>query len=502
MEEGTRTLSGLSADEFFKEGFGYSYSDFSTLDVTHKEIPISDISLRTHLGKDVYLELPILSAPMDRVTNSDICIAMSLNGGIGVLHYNYKKGEDSKEWDFEKQPSEIKRVKRFQNGFIERPITVSPDMKIAQVIALSSNLGIDVTSFPVTANGEYNGKLVGLLRRQDYFKGSRTDASVRERMLPIEESLLAKMPITLDQAVERIWAEHLQALPVVDDSGSLVYLVTRSDIEKREKYPLATLDNKNRLRVLFAVNTWPESYERLERGFDAGADGVVVDTSQGFGIHPDEMLKYIAKKYPDKLIIGGNVTTKEAVLHLAGLRLDDSLARVVDSYRNGQGSGYGCETENVIASSRTNATADYFCAKVLLGTHLITIADGGMRYPGHLVKALALGAYACMLGSMIAATDESPGRVIHDEHGKEMKEYWGMGFGRSDLGKGRGYSKMDEGKERPVEPVGSIYDYLPKLRSALLHAFEVKNCKSIEELHKATFEGRIRFERFMGKGHI
>ncbi|MEI6731098.1 MAG: IMP dehydrogenase [archaeon] len=248
----------------------------------------------------------------------------------------------------------------------------------------------------------------------------------------------------------------------------------------------------NRLRVLFAVNTRPnESYERLERGFAAGADGVVVDVSQGYDKHEEAMLKYIVKKYPEKLLIGGNISTKEAAAFLAGLG-------GVDAYRNGQGPGSSCLTEKVIGASRAAATGVYDCAKALRGSSLKTIADGSLAWTGSIFKALSLGAHACMLGNMLAATEEGPGEIKFNKYGDPVKDYWGMGSERAGVGARRNYSRMPEGGEKQVPFKGSLHTYLPKIKSALIHAFEVKNMRSIEELHEATYSNKLRFERFMG----
>ncbi len=485
---------GLSAEEFFKRGEGYTYQDFTLLDTIYTTINEKDISLRTNLGKGVALETPIIAAPMDSVANASLCIALALQGGIGAVHFNYKKPDGSP--DIKKQIDEIRKVKRFQSGFIENPISVSPDFTIAQVVELMNKYrddGISITNFPVTADGTSNGKLVGLLRRQDYFAGSRLSYKVKDRMISVSDLAIAQDKINFEEAVDIIWQKHLQALPVVDGNGNLEYLVTRSDIEKGEKYPLSTKDKNNRLQVLFAVNTWPESIERLREGFAAGADGVIVDTSQGYEKYADEMLDYIAKNYPDKLLIGGNISTVPAARHLANLGF-------VDAYRNGQGSGKSCITEEVIGASRANATGVYRCSEELRNTSLKTIADGGIKTTGHIIKALALGAHAVMLGGMLAGTEEAPGEVKVGEGGTLVKEYWGMGSKRANTGAKRGYSKAAEGVETQVRYNGSIHKYIPEIKSALRHGLGVKNCRNIEELQEKLRLGEIRLEKFVGGG--
>ena len=342
--------SGLSTEELFKNGVGITYSDFTILNTTYSNLRREKISLKTDLGKSVTLQLPIIASPMDTVTNAKVCIAMALEGGIGALHYNYKT--DDGRVDIDAQIAEIEKVKRYQSGMIEEPITVSPEFTIAQAIERGDKYkesGLIIKTFPVTENGESNGKLVGLLRKQDYRRGENTELKVRERMLTLDELVFEKEPMTLKKANEVLWNKRINYLPVVDRKGHLKYLVTQTDVEKNAQYPFATKDEKNRLRVLFAVETWPDrALERLEKGFEAGADGVIIDTSQGFTRYEGDMIKYVHKNYPGKLLIGGNISTKEAVRF---------LEEKVDAYRCGQGSGSICTTAGAIGISRAGATS-------------------------------------------------------------------------------------------------------------------------------------------------
>jgi IMP dehydrogenase len=310
-------------------------------------------------------------------------------------------------------------------------------------------------------------------------------------MLGLEKLTLGKEGISLKKAHQILWKSHELFLPIVDKEGNLKSLVTRVDIDKNEEYPLATKDKKGKLRVLFAVETWENpGYERLEACFAAGADGVIIDTSQGYMIYEDNMIDYILEKYPEKLLIGGNISTAEAARHLNGKK--------VHAYRCGQGSGSICTTAGAIGISRSGAVAVYDCSKAVRWKPAKTIADGGIRQVGDIFKALTLGADAVMLGKLLAGTEESPGEEFLDpDSGLLVKAYRGMGSKEvidSD-NKMRGYSRLPQGVSGTVPYRGSVHDQIPLMRDGLLSAFEVIDCASIKELHRRTYDGNIRFER-------
>ena len=486
----TEQPSGLSAEELFERGEGITYDDFTILNTIFSEIDRDDISLKTELGNGIYLQTPIIAAPMDTVTNAELCIAIALEGGIGCLHYNYQNPDGSPNID--EQIREIERVKRFKSGFIEHPITVSPDNTIGQVIEIIEQNRIGkskIDNFPVTYGGRPNGKLLGFLRKQDYSGTKHTSSKVRDRMLALEKVITAEWSpeLTIKEANKILWDEHILTLPVVEQ-GRLKYLVTRSDIDKHEGYRLATIDENKRLRVLFAVGTRPElrGHEALERGFAAGADGCIVDTSQGYTKHAVKMLKHILKEYPGKLVIGGNISTKEAYKYLNSLG--------THSYRDGQGSGSICTTAGAIGISRAGAAAVYHCAKQKGG--MVTIADGGIKDTGDINKTITIGADVAMLGNMLAGTEESPGETIIDPESRmPVKVYRGMGSKEANVGGIRGYSTLPQGVIGHVQYNGSIHELVPLIRDGLLSALQITNCMNIEELHEKMYAGEIRFER-------
>jgi len=485
--------SGISAAELFKRGEGITYDDFNILDTEFTDIDRGDINLKTDLGKGIYLNIPIISSPMDTVTNAALCIALGLEGGIGCLHYNHKKPDGSV--DIDQQIREIELVKRFESGFIEDPIVLSPENTIAQAIGIGEKYNVGkgfIDTFPVTEGGLPHGKLLGMLRKQDFSRAKHTELKVKDRMVPLEKLLqegqVSEWPITLSQANKKIWDLHVLSLPISEKNGNLKYLVTRADLDKNEEFPNATKDDKKRIRVLFAIETWEKlGYERAERGFAAGADGVVPDTSQGFTKYSFNMLKYLVKKYPDKLIIGGNTSTPEAYRAIAKLN--------VDLNRLGQGSGASCTTIDAIGIGRAGAAGVYDCTREKSKLKILT--DGGLKKVSDIVKALTIGADCVMLGYLLAGTEESPGETIIDsQSGLPIKVYRGMGSKEANVGGGlRGYSRLPQGVSGHVNYRGSVHSWIPLITDGLTSALHTLNCSSIDELHKKMYSGEIRFER-------
>ena len=484
---GDMESSGFSAKELFKKGIGITYDDFTILDTCFTDINRDEINLETNLSRDVILKTPIIASPMDTVTSAEMCIAIALQGGIGCIHYNFKNPDGS--LDIDKQAEIIKKVKRFENGFIQDPVTVSPDYTISETISIGEKNKVGksaIDTFPVTEEGKPHGKLLGLLRKQDYSRTKHTSLKVKDRMICLEKLIMAEWPITLEQANDKLWDNHILSLPVIEN-GSLKYLVTRSDLDKNEEYPLATKDEKKRLRVLFAVETKPKiAYERLEKCFNIGADGCIIDTSQGYTKYEFDIINYIKRKYPNKLIIGGNISTPEAC---------EALERWgLDAYRCGQGSGSICTTAGAIGISRSGVSGVYHCAKRV--KKIRTIADGGIKQVGDIVKALTVGADAVMLGNMLAGTYESPGDTIIDpESGLPVKVYRGMGSKEANTGKMRDYSKLPQGISGRVRYKGSIHEWVPLIRDGIISGFHVLNCKSINKTHEKMYSGNIRFEK-------
>lgn len=481
--------SGLSIEELFKRGEELSYDDFTIIDTMYTDIETKDISLEVELMEGFVLKTPIIASPMDTVTNANLGIAIALEGGIAVMHYNHKNSDGSP--DLDAQEAEVRRVKRYENGMIKDPVTVSPSDTIADVIKKSEESRVGksmIDTFPVTYRGMPHGKLMGLLRKQDYSRSIHTNVKVKDRMVSSEKLVTGKSPISLSKANDMLWDNRLLYLPIVDEEGHLESLVTRIDLDKNEEYPIATKDEQKRLRVLFAVETRDNpGYERLERCFSAGADGCVIDTSQGFTRYETDMAEYILTKYPGKLVIGGNIGTAEGFSKLNNIG--------VHAARIGQGSGSICTTAGAIGVSRAAASAIYDCASTQGA--MKCIADGGIRQVGDIVKALSSGAYAVMLGSMLAGTEEGPGEVVpHPETGIPVKIYRGMGS-KEAMGSGniRGYHRLAQGVSDYTKYKGSIHTWIPLIRDGIISGLHTQNSLSIKDLHEKVYTGEIRFGR-------
>lgn len=479
--------SGLSADELFERGIALTFDDFSIKDTIFSDIDKQEINLESNIGRDVVLKMPIIASPMDKVSNATSLIAIAYNGGIGCVHNNYTNPDGSP--DLKTPANIVKIVKREKNGFIDKPVVVAPYQTIEDAI----NLGLDSTinksrirTFPVTARGSSNDKFVGFLRRQDYSRSSYLETKVGERMLPAEKVITGEYGISLEQANDILWQHHLTHLPIIDKHGKLKGLVTSSDIDKNAQYPFATKDNNKRLRVLFAADTFASSgHELVERCFDAGADGVIVDSSRGNTRYVVDMVKWIRKHYSEKLIIAGNVGSTEGCKKL--------IKAGADTLRVGQASGSICSTHEATALYAPQAATVYECSQE--GYNVI--GDGGYRTAGDISKGLIVGANAIMLGSLLAGTDEAPGELIsHPKTGEWVKEYRGMGSMEANMGKRRGYGdRLPQGKSGFVPYRGPLQKHLNALMDGVTESFNDINCRNLQEAHSQLNNGIIRFNR-------
>lgn len=350
--------SGVSAEKLFSNSKGFSYDDIIILDTIFSDIDMNNIDFDLDLGKNILLKIPIISSPMDTVTESKMAIAIALQGGIGVIHNNCSLNY---------QTEEIKKVKEFEN--------------------------------------------------------------------------------------------------------------------------------KN-LKVLFACGTKPEDYERIDKCFNSGADGIIIDTSQGNTKYSADMIKHVKEKYPNKLLIGGNVSTKEGCKTL--------IEMGIDVIRIGQSCGSICITSKTLGIGRSQATAIYECAKYCREKNIPIIADGGIKNSGDIFKALSLGASLVMLGNLLARCEESSGKLISDSlsRGRILKKYRGMGS-RDVINKNsefRGYSLEAQGISGRVPLSGNVQDFIKGKINSLKKSFHVMNCKNIQELHKKLYSEELRFEMITGSG--
>jgi IMP dehydrogenase len=469
---------GFSAEEIFTTPTGYAYNDFIILPGFIDFAP-DDVSLETNLTRNIKLKSPLVSSPMDTVTESEMAIALALWGGIGIVHYNNT---------IEQQADLVSRVKRYENGFINKPMVLSPQHKISDIDMIKARYNF--SGIPITENGKLNSKLVGIVTNRDIdFEKDRTK-SLSEVMT--KDLLTAKEGITLTEANNILRTSKKGKLPIIDSDGKLVALLSRSDLLKNREFPLATKDEKKQLRVGAAISTKDESKERLAALSEAGVDVVVIDSAQGNSIYQIEMIKYIKKNYPDIDIIGGNVVTEEQCEML--------IKAGADALRIGMGPGSICTTQTTMAVGRPQATAVYRTARYSNKQGVPVIADGGIANIGHISKALALGASTAMMGSMFAGTNEAPGEYFYD-NGVRLKKYRGMASMEAmEAGGNKRYFAEDakiivaQGVSGAVMDKGSMNDYAPYLLQGLKHSFQDIGLKSIKTLHERLYTGELRFE--------
>ena len=362
-----------------------------------------DVSLRTRLTRSIEINIPLLSAAMDTVTEARLAIAMAQAGGIGIVHKNLKPADQARE---------VARVKRYESGVLRDPITISPDAKVRDVIALSQQHGI--SGFPVL-----EGKtVVGIITNRDLRFEEELDAPVRAKMTPREKLVTVAEGAPLDEAKRLMNRHRLERVLVVNSAFELRGLITVKDIQKAVDNPLASKDAHGQLRVGAAVGVGPDNDERVELLVKAGVDVIVVDTAHGHSQGVLDRVRWVKQNFPQVQVVGGNTATGAAALAL--------VEHGADGVKVGIGPGSICTTRIVAGVGVPQITAVSNVAEALKGTGVPLIADGGVRYSGDVAKALAAGAHTVMMGGMFSGTEEAPGEVFLFQ-GRSFKSYRGMG---------------------------------------------------------------------------
>lgn len=476
---------GFSAQQIFTSTTtksGYTYDDLICLP-GHINFGVHDVSLTTRFTRKISLKTPIVSSPMDTVTESDMAIAMALEGGIGVIHTNLS---------IEAQAEQVARVKKFKAGFIIDPVCVPPTMTLQELEELKSKLGF--TGFPVTAGGKMGQPLLGLVTKRDTDFVTNRNTRLSEIMTPVKNLVTVKEGIDLLKANNILQTSKKGKLPIVTESGLLVALVARTDIKKNVEFPNATKDPLNKeLLVAAAIGTRPADRERVRALAAAYVDAVIIDSSQGDSVFQHEMIKWIKKEFPQIEVVAGNVVTKQQAKNL--------IECGADALRVGMGIGSICTTQEVCACGRAQASAVYNVAKLASVYGVPILADGGISSPGHIVKALSLGAGAAMCGSLLAGTSETPGEYFYSEDGKRLKRYRGIGSidamkkGSDDRYFGTTSAiKVAQGVSGTVQDKGSIHRYIPYLTQGIRHGMQDIGAKSVEDLQSMLQRGQLRFE--------
>ncbi|MES3036664.1 MAG: IMP dehydrogenase [Bdellovibrionota bacterium] len=439
----------------------------------YSEVIPSGIQPRSFFARDLWLNTPIVSAAMDTVTESKIARIMAQQGGLGFIHKNMPS---------DKQAFEVEKVKKYESGMIQDPITLGPDQKVSAALEVMARYSI--SGVPITVDGV----LIGILTNRDLRFETRTEVPIRDLMTK-ENLVTAQEGTTLEQAKQILRNHRIEKLPVVDKKGVLKGLITIKDIEKAQAFPNSTKDTRGRLMVGAAVGVGPEAYERVEALVASQVDVLCVDTAHGHSKNVMEMVKYAAKKYPDLILVAGNVVTEDGTEALIS-----SGAEVV---KVGVGPGSICTTRVVAGVGVPQISAIIKCAKAAKKKNKTIIADGGIKYSGDITKALALGANSVMIGNLLAGAEESPGETILYQ-GRTYKVYRGMGsLGAMGLGSKDRYAQADvaeldklvpEGIEGKVPYKGNASGIVHQLVGGVKSGMGYVGAQNIEELQaKAKF---------------
>lgn len=478
MADNRTRLDGLSAEELFGSGKGIAYDDFIVLP-GYIDFQASEVDLETNVTRNIKIKRPIVSSPMDTVTEWKMAATLALLGGIGIIHYNNT---------IEAQVEHVKKVKRFENGFIMDPVVLSPKNTVSDVDRIKAEHGY--SGIPITEDGTLGSKLIGIITNRDIdFE--------RDRSRPLSELMTtdlitAKEDVTLHEANQIIKQSKKGKLPVVDDQFRLVALLSRRDLLKNKEFPNSSKSAGKQLLAGAAVSTRVEDHERVEALVNAGADIILIDSAQGYSIFQIEMLRFIKQHWPDVDVIAGNVVTSQQAEAL--------IEAGADALRIGMGPGSICITQTMMAVGRPQASAVYHCAKYAKEFGVPVIADGGIQGIGHIAKALSIGAGAVMAGYLLAGTSESPGDYFY-ENGMRVKRYRGMASVEAmGAGGGKRYLSEDnkvvvpQGVSGTVLDRGSLVDYVPYLMKGLQQGLQDMGHNSVDKLRQALYSGNLRFE--------
>jgi IMP dehydrogenase len=464
---------------------GLTFDDVLLIPAESSILP-RDTDVSTRLTERITLNIPLVSAAMDTVTESKTAIAMAQEGGIGIIHRNLPVAA---------QAAEVARVKKFESGMISDPITVAPDQKIFEAQEIMNKYGI--SGLPVTKHG----RLVGILTNRDLRFEKRLDRAVSEVMTK-DKLVTVKPDVDLDEAKEILHHHRIEKLLVVDDNFELKGLITVKDIEKKIQYPNACKDERGRLRVGAAVGVGPDWEERVESLVRSGVDLIALDTAHGHSKNVVDVVKQVRRRYPDLDLAAGNVATDEGTSAL--IQAGANVVKV------GVGPGSICTTRVVSGVGVPQITAIGSCAKAAARQNIPIIADGGIKYSGDITKALAAGADSVMIGSLFAGTEESPGETILYQ-GRTYKVYRGMGsLGAMGQGSRDRYGQADvedakklvpEGIEGQVPYKGSISFNIHQLVGGLRAGMGYLGCKDV-----VTLRAKARFMQVtaaaLREGHV
>ena len=466
----------MPSDRFAEIPLALTFDDI-LLKPSRSDLHPNFVDVTTRLTRDIHLNIPIISAAMDTVTEARLAIAMAQHGGLGIIHKNMP---------VDRQAEEVDKVKRSEAGMIVDPVTMRPWQAIHEALAVMEKFKI--SGVPVT---DANGKLVGILTNRDLRFETRFDLPISERMT---KDGLVTVPVgtTLEQAREVLHQHRIEKLLVVDANGDLKGLITVKDIQKARRYPQAAKDPLGRLRVGAAVGAGKDGIERARALIDAKVDVVVIDSSHAHSSGVIETVRQFRKLFPNTPLIAGNVAPYEAAMELCDLG--------VDALKVGIGPGSICTTRVVAGAGVPQVTAILDCVRAAEKFDVPVISDGGIKFSGDITKALAAGANCVMIGSLFAGTDEAPGETILYQ-GRTFKAYRGMGsIGAMQSGSKDRYFQEDthevgklvpEGIEGKVPYKGSISAMIPQLVGGLRSGMGLTGSATIEDLRTKSQFVRI-----------
>lgn len=453
----------------------YTFDDV-LLVPAHSQVLPKDVSLKTPLTRGISLNLPLVSAAMDTVTEARLAISMAQEGGIGIIHKNMS---------IERQALAVSKVKRHESGVVKDPVTIAPDMRIGDLLHMRAQRKRKMSGLPVVENG----KVVGLVTNRDLRFETRLDLPVSAIMTSRADLVTVCEGTSIEDARELMHRHKVERVLVLNAQDELKGLITVKDIVKTTEFPNANKDGDGRLRVGAAVGVGKETDERVAALVAAGVDVIVVDTAHGHSQGVLDRVRWVKQHFPQVQVIGGNIATAQAAR--------DLVAAGADAVKVGIGPGSICTTRIVAGVGVPQLTAIHNVAAALEGTGVPLIADGGIRFSGDVAKALAAGASTVMLGGMFAGTDEAPGE-IELYQGRSYKSYRGMGsLGAMSQGSSDRYfqDKQDsadkyvpEGIEGRVPYKGPIVQIIHQLVGGLRSSMGYLGCASIADMHaKAEF---------------